>query len=86
MAADGLEKFTEVPVEFFNDGFSFVQKCTKPDKKGTCFYLRILISVSNTNLLEYIKIIRAVGVGFIMMGVVGYAIKLIHIPIRYLIV
>lgn len=35
---------------------------------------------------EYMKIIRAVGVGFIMMGVVGYAVKLLHIPIRYLIV
>ncbi|CCH46227.1 hypothetical protein BN7_5818 [Wickerhamomyces ciferrii] len=68
MAGDGLEKFTEVPIEFFKDGTAFVQKCTKPDKK------------------EYIKIIRAVGVGFIMMGLVGYAIKLIHIPIRYLIV
>lgn len=32
------------------------------------------------------KIVRAVGAGFIMMGVVGYVIKLIHIPIRYLIV
>ncbi|KAF8004828.1 hypothetical protein OXX80_003157 [Metschnikowia pulcherrima] len=35
---------------------------------------------------EYFKIIRAVGVGFIMMGVVGYVVKLLHIPIRYLIV
>ncbi len=34
MAGDGLEKFTEVPVEFFKDGSAFVQKCTKPDKKG----------------------------------------------------
>ncbi|ONH66131.1 Protein transport protein SSS1 [Cyberlindnera fabianii] len=68
MASEGLEKITEVPVEFFKDGAAFVKKCTKPDQK------------------EYLKIIRAVGVGFIMMGVVGYAIKLIHIPIRYLIV
>ncbi|GBL50064.1 Sec61p translocation complex subunit [Candidozyma auris] len=35
---------------------------------------------------EYLKIVRAVGVGFVMMGVVGYAVKLLHIPIRYLIV
>ncbi|CAH2446036.1 Sec61p translocation complex subunit [Komagataella phaffii CBS 7435] len=35
---------------------------------------------------EYLKIVRAVGVGFLMMGVVGYVVKLIHIPIRYLIV
>ncbi|KAL6941334.1 Sec61p translocation complex subunit [Hanseniaspora osmophila] len=38
------------------------------------------------NNAEYMKIIRAVGVGFIGIGVIGYAIKLIHIPIRYLIV
>lgn len=35
---------------------------------------------------EFVKIIKAVGVGFIMMGVVGYVVKLIHIPVRYLIV
>ncbi|KAI5952915.1 hypothetical protein KGF54_003782 [Candida jiufengensis] len=68
MAAEGIEKITEVPVEFFKDGSAFVKKCQKPDQK------------------EYFKIIKAVGVGFVMMGVVGYAVKLIHIPIRYLIV
>lgn len=35
---------------------------------------------------EYVKIVRAVGIGFVSVGVIGYAIKLIHIPIRYLIV
>ncbi|EGW31784.1 uncharacterized protein SPAPADRAFT_141379 [Spathaspora passalidarum NRRL Y-27907] len=68
MANEGLEKLTEVPVEFFKDGSAFVKKCHKPDQK------------------EYLKIVKAVGVGFIMMGVVGYAVKLLHIPIRYLIV
>lgn len=47
MAAEGLEKLTEVPVEFFKDGSAFVKKCQKPDEK------------------EYLKIIRAVGIGFI---------------------
>ncbi|KAI5961582.1 uncharacterized protein KGF55_003899 [Candida pseudojiufengensis] len=68
MASEGIEKITEVPVEFFKDGSAFVKKCQKPDQK------------------EYFKIIKAVGVGFVMMGVVGYAVKLVHIPIRYLIV
>ncbi|KAH3685702.1 hypothetical protein WICPIJ_003326 [Wickerhamomyces pijperi] len=77
MAADGLSKLTEQPVEFIKDGAAFVQKyhcyiSTEP-----------VLTIDPT---EYLKIIRAVGVGFIMMGVVGYAIKLIHIPIRYLIV
>lgn len=68
MAAEGIEKITEVPVEFFKDGLAFIKKCQKPDRN------------------EYTKIIKAVGVGFIMMGLVGYAVKLLHIPIRYLIV
>lgn len=46
---------------------------------------RIVIQ-TNILTLEYMKIVRAVGVGFVMMGVVGYAVKLLHIPIRYLIV
>ncbi|KAF5212429.1 putative translocon subunit [Clavispora lusitaniae] len=66
--AEGLEKITEVPVEFFKDGSAFVRKCQKPNKT------------------EYMRIIRAVGVGFVMMGVVGYVVKLVHIPLRSLIV
>lgn len=50
-----------------------------------CLFFLVLYLVSPTNA-EYVKIIRAVGVGFVMMGVVGYAVKLLHIPIRYLIV
>lgn len=37
--AEGLEKITEVPVEFFKDGSAFVRKCQKPTKKGTFFQL-----------------------------------------------
>jgi protein transport protein SEC61 subunit gamma-like protein len=78
MAAEGLEKLTEVPVEFFKDGAAFVQKCTKPDKRGECdLHLHGHSHWNTNNVLEYLKIIRAVGVGFIMMGVVGYAIKLV---------
>lgn len=36
MAAEGLEKITEVPVEFFKDGTAFIRKCHKPDRKGMC--------------------------------------------------
>ncbi|KAK7202994.1 hypothetical protein BZA70DRAFT_284519 [Myxozyma melibiosi] len=34
---------------------------------------------------EYIKIIQTVGMGFVVMGAIGYLVKLIHIPIRHLI-
>jgi protein transport protein SEC61 subunit gamma-like protein len=35
---------------------------------------------------EYIKICQAVGVGFLIMGAVGYVVKLIHIPVNNILV
>ncbi|KUI57675.1 putative protein transport protein Sec61 subunit gamma [Cytospora mali] len=35
---------------------------------------------------EFIKISQAVGVGFLIMGFVGYVVKLIHIPLNNILV
>jgi protein translocase SEC61 complex gamma subunit len=35
---------------------------------------------------EFLSISRAVGVGFLVMGFIGYAVKLIHIPINNILV
>ncbi|KIM97577.1 hypothetical protein OIDMADRAFT_20614 [Oidiodendron maius Zn] len=35
---------------------------------------------------EFIKICQAVGVGFLIMGAVGYVVKLIHIPLNNVLV
>jgi len=35
---------------------------------------------------EFIKISQAVGIGFVVMGVIGYVIKVIHIPINNILV
>jgi len=35
---------------------------------------------------EFMKISQAVGVGFLVMGVVGYLVKLIHIPLNNILV
>lgn len=51
-------------------------------KEGTAFVNKC----KKPDQREYLRIIRAVGIGFLMMGVVGYAVKLIHIPLRYVIV
>ncbi|KAH3901867.1 probable Protein transport protein SSS1 [Saccharomycodes ludwigii] len=51
-------------------------------KEGVSF----ISKCKKPNQKEYMKIIRAVGIGFVGIGIIGYAIKLIHIPIRYLIV
>jgi protein transport protein SEC61 subunit gamma-like protein len=36
--------------------------------------------------VEFVKIAQAVGVGFVMMGAIGYTVKLVHIPINNIIV
>lgn len=51
-------------------------------KEGSQF----LSKCKKPDLKEYTKIVKAVGIGFVAVGVIGYAIKLIHIPIRYVIV
>ncbi|KAJ1907631.1 Protein transport protein Sec61 subunit gamma [Tieghemiomyces parasiticus] len=35
---------------------------------------------------EYLKICQAVSIGFLVMGFIGYFVKLIHIPINNIIV
>ncbi|KAI0125295.1 protein transporter Sec61 subunit gamma [Xylariales sp. AK1849] len=35
---------------------------------------------------EFIKICQAVGTGFLIMGAVGYVVKLIHIPVNNILV
>ncbi|KAJ1336046.1 SEC61 subunit gamma [Microdochium nivale] len=35
---------------------------------------------------EFLKICQAVGMGFLIMGAVGYIVKLIHIPVNNVLV
>ncbi|KAI5301044.1 Sec61p translocation complex subunit [Ascosphaera pollenicola] len=35
---------------------------------------------------EFLKISQAVGMGFLIMGAIGYIIKLIHIPVNNILV
>ena len=50
--------------EFCHESVSFLQKCSKPDKK------------------EFIKISTSCAIGFAIMGIIGYIIKLLFIPIN----
>lgn len=61
---------------------NFLESPVKFIQEGNNF----LSKCKKPNLKEYMQIIRAVGIGFVAVGVIGYAIKLIHIPIRYIIV
>ncbi|KAL9102724.1 MAG: hypothetical protein Q9163_002155 [Psora crenata] len=35
---------------------------------------------------EFVKISQAVGVGFVVMGAIGYIVKLVHIPVNNILV
>merc|ERR1712130_112607 len=35
---------------------------------------------------EFLRISQAVGMGFLIMGVIGYVVKLIHIPVNIILV
>jgi len=51
-------------------------------KDGTLFINRC----TKPDKREFIKISQAVGIGFIVMGVIGYIVKIIHIPINNILV
>ncbi|KAA8576033.1 hypothetical protein MFRU_033g00040 [Monilinia fructicola] len=51
-------------------------------KDGTQFINRC----TKPDYREFINISRAVGVGFLIMGAVGYIVKLIHIPLNNILV
>ncbi|KAJ2133955.1 hypothetical protein IW136_004819 [Coemansia sp. RSA 678] len=46
----------------------------------------LLRRCTKPNQKEYLKIVQAVLMGFLVMGFVGYFTKLIHIPINNIIV
>ncbi|KAK9448653.1 uncharacterized protein V1518DRAFT_427803 [Limtongia smithiae] len=50
-------------------------------KDGSAFIKRC----AKPNKKEYLRIVQIVGMGFIVMGTIGYIVKLVHIPIRHLI-
>ncbi|CCU81995.1 unnamed protein product [Blumeria hordei] len=51
-------------------------------KDGTQFVNRC----TKPDFEEFIKISQAVGIGFLVMGAVGYLVKLIHIPVNNILV
>lgn len=91
MASDGLEKITEVPYEFVKEGQTFIQRCKKPDGPGTLIEMAQIIHCVHEIpkylilimcfAIEFLQIVRAVGVGFVVMGAIGYFVKLVCVMI-----
>jgi len=79
--SDQVKQLLDVPRDFFKDGAFFLNRCTKPNKRGTPSPLPIAGLTP-----EFLEISRAVAVGFLVMGFIGFAVKLVHIPINNILV
>ena len=64
--------------DFVRDSKFLVNRCTKPDKRGK--HARII------SRIEFTRTATATAVGFVVMGLVGYFVKLIHIPINNILI
>lgn len=69
--------------KFVKDSTYLVKKCTKPDHKGMLQQMTLEFQV---NCIEFAKIAKATGIGFLIMGFIGFFVKLVHIPINNIIV
>lgn len=72
--SERVRELVEEPVAFMKEGTQFLKRCTKPDRKG--------MWADSNHVTEFIQICRAVCTGFVIMGFIGYLVKLIHIPIN----
>lgn len=72
--------------KFFKDSVYLVKKCTKPDRRGNKIGKVSLTFEIIFLHIEFARIARATGIGFLIMGFVGFFVKLVHIPINNILV
>ncbi|RMX75771.1 hypothetical protein D0868_16811 [Hortaea werneckii] len=63
---DQTKELLEMPREFVKDGRQFITRCSK----------RQYIATNASDKREFLRISQAVGMGFLIMGVIGYVVKL----------
>jgi len=79
--SEEIKQILDVPRDFIRDGAFFLNRCTKPSKRG------LFDNFANgADVVEFLEISRAVAVGFLIMGFIGFAVKLVHIPINNILV
>ncbi|KAJ3105923.1 Sec61p translocation complex subunit [Phlyctochytrium planicorne] len=114
--SDNFTELIEGPKQFAKDSIKLINRCTKPDKRGTV-QCRLnqqptrrktgkqvfggpeerhkdaekkkkgdRLPAQHLSSTKFFQISRAVGIGFLLMGFIGFIVKLIHIPINNIIV
>ncbi len=69
--------FVHEITDFYKQSKNFIINCQKPDKKGkqkTFIIIKLI--------LEFIKIAKQCSIGFLIMGAIGFVIKLIFLMIN----
>lgn len=85
--ADQVEEILEVPREFFKDGVQFINRCQKRTHLSHHVSLALPLHLRRPKLTrlvfpfladqkEFLKLCQAVGIGFGVMGAVGFIVKL----------
>ena len=81
---DDLVTKTATPLkQFAKESRQFWNRSSKPDAKGI---LLVTLFIKDLFNLEFNKIALATGAGFLVLGFVGYFIRLIFIPINHVLV
>ena len=94
---DAIDSVVDPLREFAKDSVRLVKRCHKPDRKGISLSLYIYICGfcldlcgSGTEIrvfgAEFTKVAFRTAIGFVVMGFVGFFVKLIFIPINNIIV
>ncbi|KAH9868543.1 hypothetical protein J1614_007615 [Plenodomus biglobosus] len=85
---ENIKEFADMPAEFLKEGTLFMNRCTSmvtaplPAHDGIANkHPRV-----EPDKKEFIRISQAVGIGFLIMGVIGYIVKLVHIPVNNILV
>ncbi|THY13189.1 hypothetical protein D6D02_04829 [Aureobasidium pullulans] len=92
MSSSQMQEIMEMPREFIKDGTQFINRCTYVSTSRLSFHHFLALSYflrlpqwfgftdmrlhSKPDKREFLKISQAVGVGFLVMGVIGYVVKL----------
>lgn len=97
---DAIDSVFDPLREFAKDSVRLVKRCHKPDRKGETLISILLLQFQfDSNLcavdphfshafsiLEFSKVAVRTAIGFVVMGFVGFFVKLIFIPINNIIV
>lgn len=81
--SDQVQELLDTPHQFLRDGLQFVNKCQKrkPSRDAMPFTPELTRTSPIADGKEFTKICQAVGTGFVIMGVVGYVVKLSTAPL-----